>query len=239
MQHLMNDRPRADRVPPARRIRRVATGLALLGFTGLLVPQAIADPTGSASFQEAADGRPDAMFWSGLLLLASALLTFPAIGGILHQARDRGALVANIGAVVAGLGALGHAAMGSISLVLRSLAGGEVTAMRAVENRFLADIPVGIVGLTLLMSFGIGIALLSWAAWRAGIVGLWGPVVVTVVVAAHVLLPEDLPGVVPVAALVLITVVFGWLGVRTLRLSDAAWEARAEAPSAAAGTVRP
>lgn len=234
--------PSPGKVPPARRTRRVVTGLSLLGFGALLVPQALVDPSGPG-FHDAAVHHPDALLISGLLLLASALLTFPAIGGILHEARDRGALMADIAALFAGLGALGHAAIGAITLVLRALAGGDPAQMRAVEERFIADVPVGVVGLVLLTSFGIGIALLAWAAWRAGILGLWGPVVVTGVVVAHTVLPGDLPPAVPALALGLVTTVFGWLGVRVVRLSDGAWDGppsgSAPATSRGAATVQP
>jgi len=238
MQHIVNDRPgNPDRLPPARRIRRVATGVGLIGFSVLLVPEEIVDPTGSSTFQEAAAQHPDGLYAAALLLLTSAVLTFPAICGILHQARDRGALVANIAAVFTALGALGHAALGAINLVMRALAGGDVTAMRAVEERFSSDVPVGVVGLTLLMSFGVGISLLAWAAWRAGIIGLWGPVLVTGVVVAHNVLPEHVPGAVSIIALGLITAVFGRLGVRTIMLADAAWEARSGAPTTPANNL--
>ena len=75
-------------------------------------------------------------------------------------------MVADIGAGFAALGALGHAALGIIYLIMRSLGDGDATAMIAFEERFNSDVPVGVVGLTLLLSFGIGIALLAWAAWR-------------------------------------------------------------------------
>ena len=236
MEHTVNSRPgHTDRVPGVRRIRRITTGLGMIGFSALLIPQGIVDPTDGSSFRDAAVRQPVALYVSGLLLLASALLTFPAICGILHQARDRGALVAELGAGFAALGALGHAALGIIYLIMRSLAGGDATAMRTFEERLNSDVPVGAVGLTLLLSFGIGIALLAWAAWRAGIIGVWGPAVITAVVVAHGVLPEDLPSAVSVTALGLIAVVFGWLGVRTTRLSDAEWEAHSGAPTTIAG----
>ena len=232
MERTVNSRPsHTYRIPWVRRIRRIATGLGMIGFTALLIPQGIVDPTDATSFLDAAVRQPVALFVSGLLLLASALLTFPAICGILHQARDRGALVADIGAGFAALGALGHAALGIIYLIMRSLGGGDAAAMIAFEERFNSDVPVGVVDLTLLLSYGIGIALLAWAAWRAGLIGVWGPVVITAVVVAHSVLPDDLPSAVPAIALGSIAVVFGWLGVRTTRLSDAEWEADDRAPT--------
>ena len=58
---------------------------------------------------------------------------------------------------------------------------------------------------------------------------------ITAVVVAHIVLPEDLPSAVPAIALGLIAVVFGWLGVRTTRLSDAEWETRFGGPTTIAG----
>lgn len=231
MERTLPSRPdRGDRVPPARRIRRIVTGVGMIGFSALLIPQGIVDPTDAASFREAAVQHPDALYVAGLLLLASAALTFPAIGGILHQARDRGALAADVGAGFAALGALGHAALGIMYLIMRSLAGGDAEAMHAFEDRINADMPVGVVGLVLLLSFGIGVTLLAWAAWRAGIIGWWGPVTITVVVVAHNVVPDDVSAAMATIALVMIAVVFGWLGVRTIRLTDAEWEAPSDPP---------
>jgi len=235
MERTVNNRPdHTARVPWARRIRRIATGFGMIGFSALLIPQGIVDPTDASSFRDASVHQPVALYVSGLLLLASALLTFPAICGILHQARDRGALVADIGAGFAALGALGHAALGIIYLIMRSMGDGDAAAMIAFEERFNSDVPVGVVGLTLLLSFGIGIALLAWAAWRAGLIGVWGPVVITAVVVAHSVLPDDLPSAVPAIALGSHAVVFGWLGVRPTRLSDAEWETHSGGPTSIA-----
>lgn len=216
-----------DRVPPARRIRRITAGAGLAGFTLLLVPQTLIDPM-TGSFLDAAIADPGGLLISALLLLGSALLTFPAIGGILHQARDRGALLADLGALFAALGALGHAALAAMSLLFRSLAGGDPAQMLAFEERMTGDPALGAVGLVLLLSFGIGLALSAWAAARAGLIGLWAPVLVTIVVLAHNLVPADPSAVVDAAALGLVAVVFGWLGVRVIALPDAGWEAPVE-----------
>jgi len=122
-----------------------------------------------------------------------------------------------------------------IYLLMRSTAGGDPAAMLAFEERFDSDDALTAVGLVLLVSFGVGLALLAWAAWRAGIVGLWGPVLITAVVVAHNVLPEDLPALVSVVAIGVITAVFGWIGVRTIGLSDDEWEAR---PARATVAVR-
>lgn len=60
MQHIVTDRPEnPDRLPPARRIRRVATGVGLIGFSALLVPEEIVDaPTIPAINRPETSTRP-------------------------------------------------------------------------------------------------------------------------------------------------------------------------------------
>ncbi|MEU7830054.1 MULTISPECIES: hypothetical protein [unclassified Nonomuraea] len=210
----------------ARRLRRIAAGLSLIGLGTLLVAQDPLDPTGGTGFYGAAVGRPGLMTASALTLLASAVLTVPAIGGIVHQARDRGSLLAHLGGLCTLLGALGHMGLATVYLVMRSLAGGDPAQMRAFEDRLNAD-PALVTFFVLLTSFGIGIALLTWAAWRAGLIGWWAPALITAVVIVHNVLPDDPPAAVELAALGAIAVVFGRLGVRTLRLSDTDWDVTA------------
>jgi hypothetical protein len=206
-----------------RRSDRLAAGTGLIGFSSLLLVEDRLDPTSGVSFYEAATAHPGLLTASALTLLGSAVLTIPAIAGIVSQTPDRGAVLARIGGFFTVLGALGHGALALMYLMMRSLAGGDRTQMAAFENRLNADTTVGIVGMVLLLSFGVGIALLAWAAWRAGLIGWWAPAVVTAVVLAHAVLPDDVPPVVPVIALAAIAAVFGSIGVRILGMSDAEW----------------
>jgi hypothetical protein len=199
-----------------RRIDRLAAGVGLIGFSTLALIEDRLDPTSGVSFYEAATAHPGLLTASALTLLCSAVLTVPAIAGIVFQARDRGAVLARVGGFFALLGALGHTALAVIYLMMRSFAGGDHAQMVAFEDRLNADTSIGIIGTVLLLSFGVGIALLAWAAWRAGLIGWWAPAVVLAVVLAHGILPDDLPPVVPFTALAAIAAVFGLLGVRLL-----------------------
>jgi len=209
----------------SRGIRRIAAGIGLIGFPALLVVEGLIDPTDDTTFFAASLSHPDALAYSALLLLASAVFTIPAIGGILHMARDRGAVLADLGAVFTVLGAMGHTALAVIYLLLRSLDAGRPAEMIAFEDRINADPWLTAVGLALLVSFGLGLTLLSWAAWRAGLMGWWGPAVITGVVLVHNFYPDDVPMIVGIAALGAIAVVFGWLGTRLLVMSDDEWDA--------------
>jgi Domain of unknown function (DUF4386) len=195
---------------------RRTTGAALIGFSAMLLVEDRLDPTSGVSFYEAATTHPGLLTASALSLLASAVLTVPAIAGIVAQARDRGAVLARLGGFFALLGALGHTALAVLYLMMRSLAGGDRAQMVAFEDRINADTSLGIIATVMLLSFGVGLALLAWAAWRAGMIGWWGPAVVTAVVVAHGVLPDDLPPVIPFTALAALAAVFGRLGVRFL-----------------------
>jgi hypothetical protein len=204
-----------------RTIDRVTAGIGLIGFSALLLVEDRLDPTSDVSFYEAATTNPGLLTASALALLGSAVLTVPAIAGIVYLTGDRGAVLARAGGFFALLGALGHTALAVVYLMMRSLVDGDRSQMVAFEDRINADTSLGIIATVLLLSFGVGLALLAWAAWRAGVIGWWGPAVVTAVVVAHGVLPDDLPPVIPFTALAGIAAVFGWLGVRILTTPDA------------------
>jgi hypothetical protein len=171
---------------------------------------------------------------SAVLLLVSGILMGPAAAGVLHQARDRGAGLANAGAVLAVLGGFGHFGIAMFYLVALSLPGGSRAEMVAYIDRLNESTTLGAVAFPLILCFGLGVLVLPWAAWRAGAAALWAPVVATVVVLAHFVLPET-GAAVEVAGLVALAVVFGYLGVRVLRMTDAEWDgARTPLPAGAA-----
>lgn len=210
----------------ARRLRRYTAGAALILFPALLVVQAPIDPaaggTGEVMYTAASEHR-GALTASALLLIVSGVLMIPAVLGILHQARDRGAGLANAGAVLGVLGGFGHFGMAMFYLITMALPGGNRAEMVAFVDRLNASPVLGAVAFPLILCFSLGVITLAWAAWRAGLVGWWGPALVTAVVLVHFGLPFEPPAAVATALLVALTVVFGYLGVRVLRLTDAEW----------------
>ena len=222
---------------PARRVRRYTCGAALIFFPALLVPQAVIDPTGNGSGADmfaAATEHRGPMLASAVLLLVSGILMAPAAAGVLHQARDRGGALADAGAVLAVLGGFGHAGIAMFYILGSALAGGDREEMVAYVDRLNASPVLGFVAFPLILCFSLGVLILPWAAWRAGAAHWWAPAVVTVAALVEELLPFRATGV-TVAVLVAVTVVFGSLGVRVLRMTDAEWDGvpapvRAEAP---------
>ena len=212
--------------PTSRRLRRITSGAALILFPAVLIPQAVVDPaeggTGDVMYRAATEAST-ALTTSAVLLIVSGVLMAPAAAGVLHQARDRGATLADIGAVLAVLGGFGHFGIAMYYLVSLSLAGGDEAEMIGFIDRLNESAAIGAIAFPLILCFGLGVAVLPWAAWRAGAVGLWAPVVAT----AAVVVAQGLPftdDVVTLTTIGAITVVFGHLGLRVLRMTDAEWD---------------
>jgi len=211
---------------PARRLRRYTCGAALILFPALLVVEGPLDPAPGGSGEvmyRAATEHAAALTASAVLLLVSGMLMVPAAAAVLHQARDRGSVLADIGAVLAVLGGFGHAAISVFYLIALGLAGGDRAEMAAYVDRVNESAALGFVAFPLILCFGLGVGVLAWAAWRSGAIGWWGPAVVTAVVVAHLVLPID-SAVIELVGLGALAVVFGWLGVRVLRMTDAEWD---------------
>jgi hypothetical protein len=170
----------------------------------------------------AASNDAGVLLASAVLLMLSGILMVPAVGGLLHQARDRGAGLANLAAVLGVLGGFGHFGIGMFYLVALALPGGDRNEMVAYIERLNATPALGAIAFPLILCFALGVLAMAWAAWRAGLIGWWGPIGVTVVVVLHEVMPISIPSI-EIAALGVLTVVFGYLGVRIARLSDAEW----------------
>lgn len=217
---------------PARRLRRWTAGAALIVFPALLVPQALIDPTGTgtgADMVRAASESRGTLIASALLLMVSALLMIPAVTAVLHQARDRGAAVGNVGATLAVLGGLGHFAIAMFYLISLPLDGGDPALMVAYVDRLNETAAIGAVVFPLILCFGLGVAVLPWAAWRAGAVHVWVPALATTAAVTHFLLPEGIAFAAEVQ-LTALTVAYAVLGLRVLRMTDGEWDGARSAP---------
>ena len=213
-------------VPTARRLRRLTAGASLILFPALLLPQALVDPaeggTGEVMFR-AATSRSAALTTSAVLLIVSAVLMAPAAAAVLHQARDRGAGLANVGAVLAVLGGFGHVGIAMFYILSLSLAGGDKGEMIAFVDRLNESAVLGAVAFPLILCFGLSVAILPWAVWRAGAVGWRAPTVATVAVVVAQGLPFS-NDVLEYGTLAALLVVYGHLGVRVLRMTDVEWD---------------
>ena len=209
-----------------RRIQRYAVAAALAAFPALLVVQAPIDPasggTGNVMYRAASE-QAAALLLSAVLLMVSGMLMVPAVAGLLHLARGRGSTLATLAAVLGVLGGFGHFAIGMFYLVALALPGGEPGQMAAYVDRLNVVPALTAIAFPLIMCFGLGVIAMSWAAWRIGLCGWWGPLLVTAVVLTHQLLPFS-STVIEVGGLAAIAGVFGHLGIRIAWMDDTAWD---------------
>lgn len=217
-----------------RRIQRYTAAAALAAFPALLVVQAPIDPasggTGEVMYAAASE-QAEALLASAALIMVSGLLMVPAVASLVHLARARGAALATLAAVLGVLGGFGHFAIGMFYLVALALPGGDPGQMAAYVDRLNALPALTAIAFPLILCFGFGVVAMSWAAWRIGLLGWWGPILVTAVVLMHQLLPINSTSV-ELGGLAALTAVFGYLGIRIARMSDATWY-----PSATSATV--
>ena len=158
-----------------------------------------------------------------LLMMLAAVLTVPAVSGVLHQARDRGAALANAGAAFLVLGGLALFAEGVVWLTATALPGGDPAEMAAYFDRLTASSLTGAVWMTLMLCLGIGLLALPWAAWRAGGLHWWVPALATVAVLAEFGLPFHTTAS-EIVVFTALTAAFGAIGLRVLRMTDAEWD---------------
>jgi hypothetical protein len=169
--------------------------------------------------------------WNVGLLVSVALLV-PAIFGIAQPIRGRGATLAHLGVAVGTLGALGHMSIVTRNVFFQAMAEGPRAEMLALGDRFINGQAVFL--FPLIMVYGIGLLLLIAAAWRAGIVPAWVPLIAFAVV----VLDLAGQGLLPRIAFIVLrdglgVLVFAWVAMGLLRLPSTQWADDAKTVSGA------
>ena len=191
------------------------TAAALIGFVVTLEAQDLVDPTDRAEGAEriaAVAAHPGRLLLAALLLIASSALLIPSIVAIVRRITTRGRTLARTGAVLATLGALGHAAVAGYYGVLAGAPGGDPREMTELLDRIDHSAAAGAVILPAIAGFALGCFVLVLALARSGLLPRWVAVVplASIVVQAVGFKPWaqiDLSQAVAVMP-------FAWLGVR-------------------------
>ena len=198
-------------------LQRRLAGLSLIGFVAFLYAQDVIDPTDgldNAARVAAAAEHPERVVAAAALLVASSAFMIPAIAAIVAIVRERGKTLAWLGAGLALLGALGHAAVAGFYAALSGLPGGDRREMTAVLDRIDESAAAGVVILPAIAGFALGVFVLVLALARARVLRAWVALVPPVSVAIQ------LAGLQPWAQLDLAQTIgvlpFLWLGARLL-----------------------
>jgi Domain of unknown function (DUF4386) len=217
-------------ITEANNFRRTATGLALIAaplaiFVWVLLSLGVDYGEETEDLLAVIGDDPARERASALVFLVAQLLFIPAIYGLLHLVRERGTTLVHIGTVLTTLGVVGHSAFVGSQLVVVAMADPDADAreMAALYDRFNDDPAFLLISLIGFVGFFLGLLLLALGVWRARLASAW----VAAAVAASLLLEFIVSNFVPyveVIAGVLLVAGFGWIGLKTLRLSDRDWD---------------
>lgn len=221
-------------LPDTPVLRRRVCALALPAIPLALLAGSLVTPTDSdANGAQLRAAAAHAGRWQGAALfelLTAALFPLAAVG-IVHLVRRRGAALANVGAVLAGLGTLGMTSIALRHLYIYALTATDRHSALAVLDRL--DNHAGAILFPLMMAGPIAWILLSGAAVRAGLAPRWtiaGAIAFMVVDMLPIPAAEEIQSVVGI-------VTFATIAVGLLRVDEQQREAPAHsaaiAPAAA------
>jgi hypothetical protein len=222
--------------PDTPTLRRRACALALPAFPVALLATTFVSPTDSidnAAQLQAAAGHAGRWQGAAFLELLAAVLFPLAAAGIVHLVRRRGAALANVGAVLAGLATLGMASIALRHLHIYALTATDQASALHVLDRL--DNHGGALLFPLMVAGPITWIVLSGAAARAGLVHPWVVVGMVVFMISDMLpIPaaEEIQGLIGI-------VTFGAIAVRMLALDDQQWESLTQAAPAASSVAIP
>lgn len=164
--------------------------------------------------------------WMGATFLGflAAILFVPALLGVVHLLKGRGVVLGHIGGTLAVVGTLGYAAHQSLFVLMGEMAlmEDQRKAVIAISNRLDNSVAIGVmVMLMFMLSFFVGMLLLTIGAYRGGIAPVWTPIFVF-----FSILPDFLPYTsefLDYAGFALLFVGLGVIGLKVLGMSDADW----------------
>ena len=219
-----------SRTHDARRFRRWAAAAGLIGWPLTLVADAVLNEDHDSYVQAvlAAAEAPTRPTLAAATLIVSAVLTVLGIYGVVQLVRDRGARLAHWGGALLLLGAMGHMAAAAHQIVIvGGAAGGDPAQTAAVLDRVDQSSAVLLI-FPLMMAYGLGVVVASFAVWRAGLLRWWAPAAALLAFAVH-LAPVGAGSAAMATGLgkqLVVLAVFGTLGVAVARMRDDEWSPR-------------
>jgi hypothetical protein len=171
--------------------------------------------------------HPTRFLISSLLDLLWLLLLIPAVLGLLHLLRARGALLGHIGGGFALAGAVGAAAYRGVNLGQLQVVESDLNQEQVLTAFGQASLGSVVVMLISALGLIVGYALLAVGLWRtrAAPRGASGLIVAFLVIDVVGLAAAGGNKGVLLVAHTLLLVGLGWIGVRILAMSDAQWRA--------------
>lgn len=199
----------------------LAGSAVLVGIGGLIAPPSDGQATGLYDAATSAAGR---LTVEAVLLVVSSILLVVGVIGAARVVRGRGRWLAWAAALFGVMGALGHVAYATFSLVTITIVDaspGRDAALEILESTN-SDAAIGLLVMPLIVAYGLSVLLLPIAFYRRRLVPLW---VVGLAGAAFVLEVVAPGGVLVVAGFkyALAAATATALAWRIAQLSDAEW----------------
>lgn len=162
----------------ASRSHRLVTAAALagsavlVGIGGLIAPPNDGQATG---LYDAASSHPGRLTMEAAVLVISSILLVIGVIGAARVVRGRGRRLAWAGALFGVMGALGHVAYATFSLITIRIVETAPNRDSAIEtlDSINSDAAVGMLVMPLIMAYGLSVILLPTAYYRRRLVPLW------------------------------------------------------------------
>ena len=199
----------------------LAGSALLVGVGGVVGPPSDGQATGLYDAASSAPGRLTAE--AAVLVLSSVLLVVGVIGAA-RVVLGRGRRLALAAALFGVMGALGHVAYATFSLVTIKIVDAAPTRDAAIEilDSVNADVAVALLVMPLILAYGLSVILLPIAFYRRRLVPLWVVGLAGLAFALEVAAPGDVlvAAGVKYALAAATATALAW---RVARLSDSEW----------------
>lgn len=218
------------RLSDPRGFRKTVAGVCMIASPALLLAAELIHPkedSDEAKWLAEVSANADRQYWAHVLGLFSLALAIPAILGAMHMLSARRPALGHVGAGLALLGVISHAAIVGTEFVVWQAAkasGTDTAAMTSLIGRIIDSpgmillyllalaLPLG----TLVLGIGLSIGRAA-AAWEAALVAI--PLAVGIV--------SEIaygPRIIPIMTSILFLIGLGSIGRRVLTESDEEWE---------------
>lgn len=215
--HLMSDTTATDTHIDASRTHRTVTAAALAGSAVLIgIGGLIAPPNDGQALglYDAATSAPGRLTAEAVILVVSSLLLVVGVIGAARVVRGRGRRLAWAAALFGVMGALGHVAYATFSLVtirIVEAAPSREAALQTLDS-INSDAAIGLLVMPLIIAYGLCVLLLPIAYYRRRLVAPWVVALAGVAFVLEIIAPGDIPALAALkyALAAAATIVISW-----------------------------
>lgn len=209
------------------RTHRIVTAVALAGSAVLVgIGGLIAPPNDgqAAGLYDAASSGPGRLTAEAVVLVISSILLVFGVIGAARVVRGRGRRLAWSAALLGVMGAMGHVAYATFSLITIRIVDSATGRDAAIEtlDSINADTAIGLLLMPLIVAYGLSVVLLPIAYYRRRLVPLWVVGLAGAAFALEVVVPDGVFAAVGIKYAIAAATA-GIIALRIMRLSNSEW----------------